>query len=508
VIVDEDLPPPHDFLHQVRVVAVPGPSTPLIDEVMAGLRAAFSAHGHHWSEAADDRTSAFLTTARLHEPIAWRRSPLFVGRKQWGLQHTPANYALVQVKPAELRELTARFTAALASSDDHPPGFDLPGLAPQGWQVLRDQGARGGPMMCVARLLQAQAKSLRVVMVVGETQAESAYLFDLAGAYPRIVGRTPERLCAELALRIVTQLSTRAVTFHRVVGARITRELWQRAAAPAAMLRVSRELGRRDFFTRMVRIADLVEVPALTDAIAQQYSEGCFGTWDPDLGAQVVTVTGSGKPVAKSELSEDDLAVIGELLDGGAGVAVRPVAQLRNDPPSSEAVEFAAIDTQLPRCPLPREFGGQPGPVVRSKLHGHRGVTAYDPATVEFVPLAAPFHDYLVSCSTDAQARGIAEAFGRAQALRDPADPRTVVFTILPGHGLLMVEKWVAGAEPFSVLLRAMDEGRLEVCSRVPQGRFAYARAGGRMVLAEEAAAAPATSGAAGAGIPSASQRR
>ena len=75
------------------------------------------------------------------------------------------------------------------------------------------------------------------------------------------------------------------------------------------------------------------------------------------------------------------------------------------------------------------------------------------------------------------------DAFARSQALRDPADPRTVVFTVLPGHGLLMAEKWVPGTAPFDVLLAAMDERRLEVSHGVPQGRMGYAAVGDRMVL-------------------------
>jgi hypothetical protein len=57
------------------------------------------------------------------------------------------------------------------------------------------------------------------------------------------------------------------------------------------------------------------------------------------------------------------------------------------------------------------------------------------------------------------------------------------VFTVLPGHGLLIAEKWVPGTEPFEAMLRAMDEGRLEVAPTVPQGRMTYVAAGERMEL-------------------------
>ncbi len=456
----------------------------MLDRVVEGLQRAFVELGHRWTDSPDATTDAFVTTARLHEPISWRQSPLFVGRRQWNLQHKPANYGLVHATPGQFRDLLAHFTAALRKDPHGPEDFDFPGLADKAWEVLRDQGLRGGPMMCVARLAQAQSKSLRVLLVVGDEEPDEAFLFDLAGAYPRIGGGDFRRFCGEVALRIATQLSTREVTAHRVEGKPIPRAEWQAAPGPQAMLSVSRELGRRGFFTRMVRVADLVDVPALTDALAQQYSEGCFATFDPVLRAQIVTVTGSGQPVQKASLVEDDLAVIGDVLRGGQGVAVRSVEGLRNDPPSSEAVEFAAVDAALPTKVPPGWFGiGEPMPVVRSKLHGHRGVSGYDPSKVEFVPLAPAYHDYLVSCSTEAQAVGIADAFRLSHALRDAGDPRTVVFTMLPGHGLLMVETWVPGRLPFEELLRAMDAGAIEVCAAVPQGRLRYEPSGTRMKL-------------------------
>jgi hypothetical protein len=480
--------PSHAFLRRVRIAAVRGPSTPLLDDVLTGVEQALRARGHEWTLEPDDRTDAFVTTARLHEPVSWRHSPLFTGRKRYGLSAKPATYTLVQVTPAQLQELVERFDAALAKEPPDRADFDLPGLSTNAWQVLRDQGSRGGAMMCIGRLLQAQSKSLRVIMVVGERAAEAAYLFDLAGAYPRIDANCDDGLCGDLALRIATHLSTREVTAHRIEGEPIPRAIWQASHGRLAMLHVSRELGARAFFTKMVRIADLVDVPAITGAVAQQYSEGCFGTWDPVLQAQVVTVTGSQHPVVKASLQEDDLAVITGVLPCGSGARVRTVEGLRNDPPSSEAVEFESIDQLLPRARPPAAFGiDDLAPVVRSKLHGHRGVQAYDPRTVEYVALDAPFFRYLVSCSTEAQAHGVTAAFARSQALRDPEDPRTVVFTILPGHGLLAVERWVPGTRPFDVLLAAIAERRLDVSSGVPQGHMHYEAQGDRMVLQVDA---------------------
>jgi len=468
----------------VHIAAVRGPSTPLLDHVLRGIEQTMRAQGHAWTTTPDAATDSFVTTARLHEPVSWREAPLFTGRKRFGLAGKPSTYTFVQVTPQQLQQLLREFDAALARSPVDPADFAYPGLSENAWQVLCDQGYRGGAMMCVARLLQAQSKSLRVVMIVGADAVEAAYLFDLAGAYPRIDARCPDGLLANIGVRIATHLSTHEVTSHQAAAEPIPRALWRRSKARHAMLRTSRELGARQFFTKMVLIADLVDVPSITGAVAQQYSEGCFGTWDPVIGAQIVTVTGSKHPVVKASLLEDDLAVITGVRNDGQGACVRTVEGLRNDPPSSEAVEFESIDQRLPRRRPDASFGIEvDAPVVRSKLHGHRGVVAYDPRTVEYVPLDPPFFDYLVSCSTEAQARGVADAFARSQALRDPEDPRTVVFTILPGHGLLMAEKWVPGTQPFDVLLAAMDERRLEVSHGVPQGRMHYAPVGDRMVL-------------------------
>ena len=76
----------------------------------------------------------------------------------------------------------------------------------------------------------------------------------------------------------------------------------------------------------MVRVADLVDVPALTDALAQQYSEGCFATFDPVLRAQIVTVTGSGQPVQKASLVEDDAPDLDAIERESARTAARPDA--------------------------------------------------------------------------------------------------------------------------------------------------------------------------------------
>lgn len=476
--------PAHPWLGKIHVTFVPGPTTPLLEEVAGSLLHRFRLQGHRVQESPDDHTDLILTTAPFGEPLDWRQALLFTARRRFNLDRSPAIYTLVQVSPPELQRFWAHFRVALEKEPPDPADYDFAGLAPTAYRVLCEQGRRGGSILALERLVQAQTKSIDVLLVVGDDHPLAVYRFDLVGAHPRIEADAPD-FYEDIVLRIVTTLSTSEVTEHEVVGEPISSALWQRFSAPEAMCVAGQRLGERHFFTQMVRIADLVQVPAVTDAVSSQYSEGCFATWEPILGALIATVTGSARPVDKGSITEDDLAVIVGVRPDGSGAQVRHVEGKRNDPPSSEAVEMLDMDAALPTITLGADWESPARvPVIRSKLHGHRGIAAYDPRRVEYVPMAPPYHYYPVSCATEAQARGIKEAFARAEALQNPADPRQVVFTVLPCHGTVIVEKWVPGSAPFQVIWEYMDAGYLEVENRIPQGPMAYVPGPhGRMVL-------------------------
>jgi hypothetical protein len=386
------------------------------------------------------------------------------------LRRQPTLYTLLHATPARFQQLLDHFAAALAKDPPDPTDYAFPDLVPQAHRVLYEQGNRGGPILALERLLQAQSKCIHLILVVGDERPLAAYHFDLVGAYPRSDGTDPEAFYDDIVLRIATTVNASEVTDHEVVGEPIAAAQWRRLSTPQAMCAAGRQLGERNFFTEMVRIADLVRVPAVADAVAGQYSEGCFATWDAELGALVATVTGSARPVDKGSLTEDDLAVIVGVRPGGIGAMVRQVEGKRNDPPSSEAVEMMGMDSALPKITL----AGVQVPVARSKLHGHRGIAAYDPRRVEYVALDPPYYHYPVSCATDAQARGIKDAFARSRALQNADDPRQVAFTVLPTHGAVIVEKWVAGTVPFQVIWEYMDTGALQVDNRIPQGPMEF----------------------------------
>lgn len=468
----------HPWLRKINLSLVSEPPTPLMEGFVSGLLNAFRALGHTVQEIPDEHTDLLLTSAPFAQPLNWRDAVMFTGRRRFGLSHTPTTITLIHARPEEFQDLLGHFEAALKKEPVDSSDFTFEGLAASANQTLLQQGLRGGPMLSLERLLQAQSKSIRILLVIGEDKPEMAYLFDLVGAHPRIDAGNWESFYKEIVLRIVTGLSTEEVTQHQVSGEPIPAAHWRELTTPAAMRAASRELGQRGFFTRMVRVSDIVEVPAVDAAVAEQYSEGCFATWEPRLDALIATITGSARPVDKDNISDDELAVIVGARPDGKGAMIRHIEGKRNDPPSSEAVEMIAMDGPLSKIPFTLE--SQEGvtefkvPVGRSKLHGHRGVAAYHPGYVEFARLDPPYYHYPVSCATEAQAQGICQAFARAEALQNPADPRQVVFTVLPGHGVVIVEKWQAGKAPFELIWEFMDAGYLEIEARVPQGWFTY----------------------------------
>ncbi|MGH2626045.1 MAG: hypothetical protein ACRDHY_05285, partial [Anaerolineales bacterium] len=368
----------HDWLRAIRLAHVPGPTTPMLDSSAEELLDRFRERGHTVQAEPDSSTDVILTTASFGVPLPWRQALLFSARRRFGIDHSPTIVTLVHAKPEELQAMLDRLQAALAREPLVPADFEFPGLAPTAHRVLIEQGRRGGPMLSLLRVLQSQVKCLRIVLIVGRDRPEQAYHFDLVGAHPRSEADDRTAFYEDIVLRIVTAASTREVTDHEVRPDRVPRPTWESLKTPEAMRQAGQQLGLRNFFTEMVRIADLVHVPAVGDAVAAQYSEGCFATWEPRLPALIATITGSARPVDKGNITDDDLAVVVGVRPGASGAIVRHVEGKRNDSPSSEAVELMEMDSALPRMRLGEGFDNQAAvPVLRSKLHGHRAIAAY-----------------------------------------------------------------------------------------------------------------------------------
>ncbi len=386
----------HNWLQPIQLFYHPGTTTPLLELSAENLLTAFSEMGHTVQEQPDQHTDVLLTTARYGELLSWRKALFFTGRSKFKLKHVPRTITMVHITPQELDEILTHFKDSLARQPFNRRDFEFPGLADTAPDVLVEQGRRGGPILSLIRLLQAQLKCIRLVLFVGDESPERAYHFDLVGAHPSTdIADGEQDFYRDIVLRTATYESTYEVTNHEVVGDPIPEDTWLELSSIEAMQQAGREMGKREFFTDMLRIVDLVPVPAVSDAIADQYSEGCFSTWDPYISALIATITGSARPVDKGNISPDDLAAIVGIRPDGLGAQVRHVAGRENISPSSEAVEMMDMDGVLPTV----EIEGLPGklPVIRSKLHGHRGVHLYNPEFVEFVPLDPPFYHYLVS---------------------------------------------------------------------------------------------------------------
>ena len=481
---DPNLQFAHSWWRQINLAYVPTQSTPLLEVFAENLLAKFRKSGHNIHDQPDHDTEVVLTTAQFNEPIRWREAMIFNARRRFKLDHSPTVFTVVQATPEDVKQKLDHFADALKKDPPDPNDFALPGLGPDAYQTLYDQGKRGGPILALLRAVQTQAMSIRVVLAIGYDKPQQAYVFDLVGAHPIIDASDPDQFYEDIMGRIVTAMSTNEITDHQLVNDVVPKDVWNSLQTPAAMQKAGHELGKRQFFTEMIMVTSLATVPSVPDAIASQYSEGCFATWDPDIEGLVTTVTGSARPVVKDQLTDDELAIIVGVRPDGKGALIRHVDGKRNDPPSSEAVELIKMDQDLPKINLE---DGQMVPVSRSKLHGHRGVKAYDPKRVEHVFLDTPYYHYPVSCSTEAQAHAIHIAFSRSKALQNPDDPRQVIFTILPGHGIVIAEKWVPGKEPFQVIWEYIDADWLVVDNLIPQGPLNFTLdEGGLMVIQAE----------------------
>jgi hypothetical protein len=467
--------PTHTWLKQLAVSYLPGPSTPLANRVASDLMEFLHNEGHTTQELPSADTDVILTTARLGEPLGWREAFMFTARRRYGLNHVPTVFTIVHATHQQFEALLSETESILRNSVESTPRFA--GVPETASRTLYLQGKRGGAIMYLLRIIQIQSKSIRVLLVVGDEKPDFALLFDLVGAHPQISNVDPQTFYKDITTRILTAASTREITRHRVVKPDIKREAWDNLPTIQYMTQASQELGKRDFFTEMIHVSDVAEIPGFSDAISQQYSEGCFATWDVYIDGLVTTITGSARPVRKENITDKDLAVIVGIKPEHDGALIRQVEGHPNHPPSSEAVEMIGMDMKLPRIAL---SNGAQVPIIRSKLHGHRGVRSFNRDLVEYVSVPESYLYYPVSCSTDAQYRAVQEAFSSSSSLKNLEDPRQIIFTVLPGHGVVIVEKWMEGKQPFQVIWEGMDQRDIEISNDIPQGPFTFQTDGPR----------------------------
>ena len=77
----------------------------------------------------------------------------------------PVVYTLIHASLSEFHRRLDYFEAVLAKDPLDPAGYEFDGLAPQAYRVPFKQGSRGGPILALARLLQAQSRCIRILAI-------------------------------------------------------------------------------------------------------------------------------------------------------------------------------------------------------------------------------------------------------------------------------------------------------------------------------------------------------
>ncbi|MDH5507963.1 MAG: hypothetical protein OEZ02_12150, partial [Anaerolineae bacterium] len=212
--------PVHPWLRRINMAYVPGSSSPIVDEFASDLLDQFHKMGHTAQDIPDNNTNIIFTSATFGEPLSWRKAMLFTARRRFKLKNLPTIYSIIHATPQQFDEKINHFAQALEKETPNPDDFLFPGLSPISHRVLVEQGLRGGPILSLMRLLQAQSKCIRILLLVGEQKPERVYHFDLVGAYPYSEA-SEMGFYEDVVLRIVTTESTREITNHEVVGEKI-----------------------------------------------------------------------------------------------------------------------------------------------------------------------------------------------------------------------------------------------------------------------------------------------
>ena len=484
----------HDWLHPVEFAYLPGPLTPALEQTIDPLLEWLKRAGCPILSRPTNQTEVIITTARFGVPVDRSKALFFHAKRRYHLSQRPRLMTIVSIAEPDYQRWLDHFTSLAARSAAASAEYQYPGLGPEAIEVLQRQARRGGPEVAMARFLQGHVKSIQVMALRhdGWNRPLSAMLFDLAGAHPTVLARDPQTFAQELGLRLLATSGAHEVNAHVFSGETFPQARWEQLASPDAMIRAGRVFGEFGFLTDPIAIEKITGFRSVSEAISAQYSEGCFATYEPEIPGLIVTASGSSRLVDKRRIQRSDQAIVVGVKPERDGAIVRPIAGLDRVVPSVEAVELMSICQAVPtRRRSNRHAEEVEVPVARSILHGHIGVAAYDPARVESVQLDEPYYRHLVSCGTGVLAEGTSSAFSRSSALNDPDDPRLVVFLEQPGHGVVVVEKWVEGRQPFEVMRDCLASGDLQASLQVPQGWIDWeliTRSDGRRMMQKVAA--------------------
>jgi len=463
----------HAWVHPISLAYVPGKLNPALERAAHGLLEWLRSFGCAVENQPTNATDLIITTACFGEPVDRDQALLFHAKRLYRLSHRPTVLTLVAIEETDYQKWLEHFAEMAHQPEDVSLDERYPGLGPQAEEVMRQQAKRGGPEVALGRFLQSQMKSVRVVALRTDQNGRPRWAvhFDLAGAHPVTDASDVDVFACEIGLQILAAACAHEVDHHDYFPEPLPQDLWNKLTTPDAMIQAGVMFTQYGFFTTPVYIEKLLGHRGIGDAISAQYSEGCYAVFEPEIPGLISTATGSSRLVDKRFISRADQAVIVGVKPERDGAIVRPVAGLERVVPSVEALEMMGVCEAVPSHLRPNSRGESvPVPNARAILHGHLGVATFRPEYVESVSLDAPYYTHLVSCGTGALAQGTAAAFARSVSLGDLKDPRAVIFLEQPGHGVVVVEKWVEGKAPFETIREYLDAGHLKMTMAVPQG--------------------------------------
>jgi hypothetical protein len=471
--------PLHAWVRPIAIAYIPGALTPAIEQAVGVLLDWLKFAGCTITDVPTSDSDLILTTSRLGVLTPRDEALFFHAKRQYRLNRRPTTLTIVDVPEPDYQGWLARFAELARQPEDSLGAEQYPGLGPQAVEVIAHQARRGGPELAFGRLVQAQTLSVRVMALrTQDGRPYRAMHYDLAGARPVTDATDLEAFAADAGPRVLAAVCAQEVKSHVFLDEPVGLAQWAALSGPDAMIRAGTIFTEFGFFTTPFYVDKLLGYRGLSEAISAQYSEGCYAVYEPDLGGMITTATGSSRLVDKRAISRSDQAVIVGIRPGRDGALVRPVEGLEPVHPSVEAVEMLSIAQAVPTHRRSNSRGEQVDvPNLRTLLHGHLGVGAYDPAYVEVVQLDPLYYTQLVSCGTGALAAGTAAAFARSDALRRLDDPRRLVFLEQPGHGVMVAEKWPKPADDrpaFETIYKYLQAGHIQMTLDIPQGPITW----------------------------------
>ena len=472
----------HAWIRPMTVAFLPQAMTPALKLATEAVLNWLRDNGSTVQETPDNATELLMTTGLFGQKVDRNDALMFHAKRRYPMLHRPPLITFVDIAEDDYQQWLKHFAELALLPPETVQTMDVaayPGLGPEGLEVLALQARRGGPEVALGRFLQTQLISLRVLALrTSHDRPHKVVNFDLAGAHPTLQAENLETLGRELGLRLLAATCAREAENHNYLPDSFPKKQWDLLSTPDAMIQAGQTFAAYGFFTVPIQVKKLFGYRGLSNALSSQYSEGCYGIFDPDIPGLITTATGSAKLVDKRSITRHDQAIVVGIKPERDGAVVLPLEGNEDLCPSIEAMEMMGI-CKAAGTHSRLNSRGETVEVsnVRCILHGHLGIADYDPAFVESVRLDAPYYQQLVSCGTDALANGTCVAFSRSASLQDPMDPRLVIFLEQPGHGIMVIEKWDPQSPekaPFETLRAYLEAGHIKVSMDVPQSEIKW----------------------------------